>query len=314
MKVIKYILSGIATGLANVVPGLSGGTILVLTGSFTPLTESLSSVVKKHDNNRKEHILTIIEHLIGIIIGVLIFSFLIPILSKFMFAQLVVFFLGIVVASSYIFFKKEIQNIKKINWISFLIGFAICVCMALFVEKGESIDPTFVKKPSIWFLIALLALGALTGAAMIFPGISGSLILFMFGMYYTVWGYIKDTISQLIKFDFNWNMIIPCMFIGIGIILGVILSSFISKFVLKKYKYGSLSLILGLVLGGCVSLLPIDINIPVDVVVKWDFVSILTTIIAFIVGVIAIYIIQIIIKRILDKQYAKMETQKSIED
>ena len=60
-KFIKNILSGIGVGIANVIPGLSGGTILVLTNTFEPLTEAIAMSLKPHNEKRKSHLLLILE-------------------------------------------------------------------------------------------------------------------------------------------------------------------------------------------------------------------------------------------------------------
>ena len=296
-KLIKNFFSGIGMGIANVIPGLSGGTILVLTGAFEPLTEAVASVLKPHNEKRKSHLLLILEIVLGLMIGLTAFTFLIPWLSKFIYAQLVIFFLGIVLASSLLYYKKEIKNFKNIHWICFICGFLVCLAMVIFIHSTESINPTFSKHPSVGLLFALLGLGILAGAAMIFPGISGSLLLFLFGMYYKVWGYIKETIRQLLHFQFLWYMIVPCFLIGIGILIGIIASSWLSKWVLKKFRFPTLSLILGLILGGAMALIPVGNNLPTGITLTWNIWTILSTIMAFILGVLVIFLIQFFIAK-----------------
>ena len=296
-KFFKNVISGIGVGIANVIPGLSGGTILVLTGAFEPLTEAIALSLKPHNEKRKSHLLLILEIVLGLIIGIIAFSFLIPWLSKYIYAQLVVFFFGVVLASSIIYYKKEIQNVKKINWISLIVGFLVCLAMVIFIHSNENINPTFSKHPNVGLLFSLLGLGILAGSAMIFPGISGSLLLFMFGMYYKVWGYIKKTFRLLVHLKFVWYMIVPCIFIGIGILLGIFLSSMLSKVVLKKYRNVTLSLILGLILGGSIALIPFDSNVASGVIINWNVLTILSTIFAFILGAFVIFLIQYVIKK-----------------
>lgn len=301
-KVLKNIFSGIGVGMANVIPGLSGGTLLVLTGTFEPLTEAIAMGLKPHNPKRKSHWLLILEIFIGLILGIAAFSYIIPILSKHIYAQLVIFFLGLVLASSWIYFKNEIQSVKNVNWISLSIGFLICLAMVLFIHSNESIEPVFDTHLNGGLLFTLLGLGILAGAAMIFPGISGSLLLFMFGMYYKVWGYVKETLSQLIHLQWNWYMIIPCIFIGVGILVGIFGSSMVSKIVLKKYRKGTLSLILGLIIGGCVALIPMPGNIPNGISIHWNVLTIMTVIVAFVLGMTLILLIQWLMKSKANKQ------------
>ena len=171
------------------------------------------------------------------------------------------FFIGVILTSSVIFFKNEIKEKKNFSLLWFIIGFIICAAMVIFISASNE---TFIAKDklSLTFLLTLFALSIISGATMIFPGISGSLILYMFGMYYTIWGYIKETIFQILQLNFNYLMIVPFIVIGLGILIGVVLGSYLSKILLKKYRYPTLSLILGLILGGSIKLIPYPKNIP----------------------------------------------------
>ena len=77
MKILKNILAGLLVGIANVVPGLSGGTLLVLTNSFEPLTGAISNVLKKDNKNKKKDIFMILQVILGVIVGILGFYTLI---------------------------------------------------------------------------------------------------------------------------------------------------------------------------------------------------------------------------------------------
>ena len=83
MKILKNIFAGLLVGIANVVPGLSGGTLLVLTNTSEPLTNAVSNVIKKDNKNRKKDIFLILQVILGLVVGVLgFYSFNLPLINK----------------------------------------------------------------------------------------------------------------------------------------------------------------------------------------------------------------------------------------
>ena len=95
MKIIKNLFSGFLVGIANVVPGLSGGTLLVLTNTFEPVTNAVSNVIKKNSPTRKQDLLLILQVIAGLIIGVLSFYSLIDWLNQYIFSQIMFLFIEI---------------------------------------------------------------------------------------------------------------------------------------------------------------------------------------------------------------------------
>lgn len=304
MKVVKNLLSGLLMGVANVIPGLSGGTMLVLTNTFEPLTNAISDLFKKDNPKRFKDLLLIILVVLGLAVGILSLASLIPILNQYIFSQIMLFFIGVILTSSIIFIKNEIKEKKNFKLLWFLIGFILCATMVIFISATNE---NFVvkEKLSLSFLLTLFILSIVSGATMIFPGISGSLILYMFGMYYTIWGYIKETIFQVLKFQWNWNMVIPFIVIGFGILIGVILGSWLSKTLLIKFRYPTLSLILGLIIGGSIKLIPYPANLPTDIIVNWNFPTIITTILSFVLGIGIVALIQFLANKQLNKNTKK---------
>lgn len=296
MKILKNIFAGLLVGIANVVPGLSGGTLLVLTNTFEPLTNAVSNVIKKDNKNRKKDIFLILQVILGLVVGVLGFYSLLDGLNQYIYAQIMLFFIGIIIFSSLVFVKNEIKCKENFKPLWFIIGFLLCAALVIFVTPGNEVFEANIN-PSIWYLLALFGVSIIGGATMIFPGLSGSLILYMFGMYFAIWGYAKETVKELVSFTFNWYMIVPCICIGLGVIIGIILGSIVSKRLLNKHRYPTLSLILGLILGGLIKLIPYTKNVPEGITVNWDFVTISTSILAFILGSSLIILIQYFVNK-----------------
>ena len=297
MKILKNILAGLLVGIANVVPGLSGGTLLVLTNSFEPLTGAISNVLKKDNKNKKKDIFMILQVILGAIVGILGFYTLIDGLNKYIYAQIMLFFIGIIIFSSLIFVKNEIKCKENFKPLWFVLGFIVCAALVIFVTPGNEVFEANTN-PSIWYLLALFAVSIIGGATMIFPGISGSLILYMFGMYYAIWGYAKETVKEVLTLTFNWYMIVPCIVIAFGVLMGIILGALVSKKLLSKHRYPTLSLILGLILGGLIKLIPYSKNVPEGISVNWNLLTILTSILAFVLGSSLIIVIQYFVNKI----------------
>ena len=304
MKIIKNLISGFLVGIANVVPGLSGGTLLVLTNSFVPVTNAVSNVVKKNSPSRKKDILLLLQVIVGIFVGVLSFYSLIDYLNKYIFSQIMFFFIGIIIISSLVFIKNEIKVKENFKPLWLLIGFALCASLVLFVTPGNEV---FVANtsPSFWYLLALFGVSIIGGATMIFPGLSGSLVLYMFGMYFAVWGYAKETIKELVSFTFNWYMIVPCVVIVFGILLGVVIGSIVSKKLLEKFRFPTLSLIVGLIIGGMIKLIPYNKNVPTGINVTWNAITIITSILALLLGAGIVILIQVLANKISKKNEVK---------
>ena len=296
MKILKNLISGFLVGIANVVPGLSGGTLLVLTNAFEPVTSAVSNVVKKNSPSRKKDLFLLLQIVVGLVIGILSFYSLIDYLNQFIYSQIMFFFIGIIIVSTLVFMKNEIQVKQNFKPLWAIIGFVLCAALVIFVTPGNEVfNPS--TNPSFWYLLALFGVSIIGGATMIFPGLSGSLILYMFGMYFAIWGYAKETVKELLTFTFNWYMLVPCVVIALGILFGVILGSIVSRGLLKRHRYPTLSLIVGLIVGGMIKLIPYNKNVPEGIIVTWDATTIITSILAFILGAGLIVLIQVIVNK-----------------
>lgn len=292
---IKTFFAGIAVGMANVIPGVSGGTIMVITGIFNRLTDAISGVFKFKNPNRLKDLLYILEVLIGVGIGIGAFVILIPLISKHFFAQLMVFFIGLILVSGVFFMKKEIGEQKNFHLLFALAGIlAVFVIVALSPAKGK-VEVDFLPL-SFGLLISQFLLGLIAGSTMIFPGISGSMVMLILDKYYLFWGYMKSVFS-----NFSLDILFPFFAEIIGLGLGVILGAKLVKFLLKKWKYQTLSLITGLLFGSIFALLPFGKNIPSDAIVVYDLVTILTTIVCFLLGCSFVYFLEKLMKKLSSK-------------
>lgn len=236
-------LKGFAMGAANVIPGVSGGTIALLTGIFNELIEALNAIlsVSSWKLLLKGKFQEFWEHIHGtfllwLCVGVIVSVFSLAKLMEYVLAyhpiQTWAFFFGLIVVSG-IYMLYDIKKWKVADglWLVFGILLGAVICM---------LSPTQTTDAS-WFI---LVCGAIAICTMILPGISGSFILVLLGKY----EYIMGAIS-----DLNWAVLI--MF-GIGCIMGIAAFSKFLHWLIAHYERPTLITLIGFTLGSLVKVWP----------------------------------------------------------
>ena len=254
---VKLSLSGFAIGVANIIPGVSGGTMAFLLGIYEELIDSIRQVasvetIKDIFTLKIKKLLDILpwKFLLALAIGI---GLALGSCSK-LFTYLVVeqpvptfaFFLGLVAASVIAVLKK----VKKWS-ISRIIMLVIGAIVAYLLI---SIVPT--DTPNVWW-ISLLS-GMVVICAMILPGISGSLLLLLFGQYKYVWGAV-GTIASLgkgVSTDVFLKAIETVLMMGIGCVAG--LGSFVHllNYLFKKFHDLTVATLIGFMVGSLWKLWP----------------------------------------------------------
>ena len=229
-------LKGMGMGAADVVPGVSGGTIAFISGIYEELLTSISNVnFGLLKTLKKEGFKVAWKQLNGAFLASLFLGIFISIVSlaktiKYLLENepilLWSFFFGLVVASI-IFIGKQVENwnYKFLFLAMFGVAFGYIITIA---------SSTTVTEINYLFLVFA---GAIASCAMILPGISGSYILLLMGVYPIVMTAITQRDLTIISA------------IGIGVILGLFLFSRLLKWLFKKYKNQMLVVLTGLMLG-----------------------------------------------------------------
>ncbi len=240
---ISLILKGIGMGAANVIPGVSGGTIALITGIYEPLISS----IKSFDLNALKLLLkfkwkefvdyTNFYFLLQIMIGLGVAVVSLAKIFKYLFENFPVYiwayFFGLVLASVY-FVGKTVHKWTLSAIISFIIGLAIAVAVTVLHPAGENDNPVYL------FFNGVIAI-----ISMILPGLSGSFVLILLGNYQLV---AIDAINH-----FDLKIIIP---FALGAIIGLIAFSHILSWLFKKFKDQTISLMTGFILGSLSILWP----------------------------------------------------------
>lgn len=245
LNYIKKIIAGIAIGIANVIPGVSGGTIAVVFGVYSDLIGAASLDIKIIKANFKIYLCLFG----GMGLGILLFARLFKLVYEKFPVQTNFFFIGLIIGSIFIIFdlvrkkEKESSFTKAFKILWFFIGLGIM--LALYFFKGAAAPSTAaIETLSLGSFIFLFLAGFAGAAAMVIPGISGSFLLLILGAYYTVIKAITD---------FNIPVLIP---IGLGVLTGFILSARLIGFLMEKFPKITYAFILGLVAGSIRHMLP----------------------------------------------------------
>ena len=229
-------LKGMAMGAANVIPGVSGGTIAIITGIFERIINALKAfdllaarmLFKGKFREFAKHVdlQFLVALMLGIGIAIITFARLLEFLFREYPVYLWAFFFGLVLASVYSV-GKTIKNRHLASIISFAAGAAI----AIFV----SIASPGTENDNIWYL---LLCGVVAICSMILPGISGSFVLLLMGNYQLV---MIDAIN-----NWRFEVLLP---IGIGAVVGIIAFSHVLSWLLKRFPDSTIALLTGFILG-----------------------------------------------------------------
>ena len=244
---LKLILCGIVFGVANVIPGVSGGTMLVVFGVYDQLTEAISGVRAIIKN-----IVFLIFFGLGAGVGILGFASLIKYLFENFGVQTNMYFIGLILGSVPMIYRMgtEEKKLRPLCAVPFIISLGLVIGLTVlnsYMEANALIPAAeTVTGFSMFMTVKLLICTFVAAVAMIIPGLSGSFVMMLLGVYQTVIGAIQ--IKAL-----NFYVIIPT---AVGVILGVILGAKLISTLIKKYKLMVYSAIIGLVIGSVYAILP----------------------------------------------------------
>ena len=251
LNFIKELFKGIIIGIANIIPGVSGGTLAVSMGIYDKIISAVTHLFKKP----KESIRTLIPYGIGAVAGIIGLSFIIEWLFLNYPLPTNLFFIGLILGSVPMLYKN-VKN-KKINIryiIAFVLMFVLVVGLSL-VNGDQNIQVDL--ELSLIGSIKMFVVGIIASATMVIPGVSGSMVLTIMGYYLPIIETINQVIKHLVTFNFveciqSAIMLIP---FAIGVGLGIFLIAKLIEFLFQKAKTLVYWAILGLVISSPVAIL-----------------------------------------------------------
>lgn len=264
---LKLIFQGMAVGIANIIPGVSGGTMMVAMGLYDKLIHSITHLKSEF----KQALKLLVPIFLGAGIAIVglsrLFEYLLenhPIPTNFAFCGLI--------AGSLPFIVKKVKGhavtIGKL--IPFLLFFGVVILMAIMGEEaGTAADVSL----SILNVAKLFAVGVIAAATMVVPGVSGSMILMLLGYYDVILMLINDFVDAVLAFNPSeiFRLVIILAPFGIGVIVGIFLIAKLIEFIFAKAEVHAYYAIIGLILAS-----PIAILLNTD----WGKLSVLTIVVS----------------------------------
>lgn len=243
-EIIKNLIQGFSMALADSVPGVSGGTVAFVLGFYDKFINSLNTLISRK-KDKKSSISFLIKLGIGWVMGMAIASLILSNLFETHIYQVSSLFIGFIIFAIPLIIKEEKQNIegKYKNLIFTIIGIIIVSAITYFNPQTGSETSIDITNLNFGLAIYVFVAGMIAISAMILPGISGSTLLLIFGLYVPIITGIKETLHLNLAY-------IPVLFVfGLGILTGIALVIKLVKKALEKYRSQTIYLILGLMVG-----------------------------------------------------------------
>lgn len=266
---LMLFLKGIGIGIANIMPGVSGGTLAIVFNVYDKLVEAVGKFFGSDRKQKIEYLKFLFPIFLGAATGILLFAKILQ-LAYLNYPKATGFgFMILILPSIPLIVKNEPVNRKNIS--SFISGVLLTlVFIILGLKFGKKADAVgILKLYDLSYGMKLFLSGGIAAGAMIIPGISGSLLLMMLGEYYNILFAINGAVKAIFELLKNFSLdgaaalftsgqFLILYTFGAGIIIGILgISKFIDH-MLKKYRGVTLFFIDGIV---AASVIQIIINI-----------------------------------------------------
>ncbi len=248
---IKEILKGAVMGIANIIPGVSGGTMAVSMGIYDKIIHAVTHLFSEFKKSMK----ILIPIGIGIVIAIVGVARLIEYMFEVIPFQTNLLFIGLILGGLPSIGKKVKGNPVKVGHIlAFVVFFVLVVgCASLEGQSGGSADLSF----SFLNVIKLLGVGVVASATMVVPGVSGSMVLMVMGYYESILGTVNQFVDHVLAFDIQGIMkdcgvLVP---FGIGVVAGIFVIAKLIEIVFEKWPLLAYWSIIGLIVASPVAIL-----------------------------------------------------------
>ncbi len=271
MNFIIDILKGAVMGIANVIPGVSGGTMAVAMGIYDKLITSLTHIFKEF----KKSVMTVLPIGIGMVIGIIGLSMIIEWMFGTVPIQTNLLFIGLILGGvPAIWARVKDHKVKAGYIIGFILFFALVIALS-FVQAGtekekealkaseETETETFYVETGVVPSAKYVAAGVVASGTMVIPGVSGSMMMMVMGLYEKVIGSISNIVKALAAGDFATvgmccGLLVP---FAIGAVIGIFVIAKLIEMLLSKYSVPTFWCIMGLIAGSPIAIIVVNADI-----------------------------------------------------
>ena len=246
MKYVIAILKGILVGLAVLIPGVSGGSMIMTMGIY----EQAISITSRDKKVRRAAIVFLIPYVIGIVVGILGLAFVIKWLMEHYLFETALCFIGMILGSLPMLYKKvKGQKFSLIGALMFVLMVGIMIALPHLSGNAGSEGKLTM---SVWGAVMAVILGFIGAGTMIVPGISGSMVMLVLGYYNDIIGHITG-LKEVVKGGLSgaaipWGHVFALAFFAVGAVLGLLLVSRWIKWLLGHCPVPTYYAIMGLML------------------------------------------------------------------
>ena len=280
------IFHGMIMALADSVPGVSGGTIAFILGFYDKFIEALHLFFEVEKNKRKPAFFYLLKLGLGWVFGLLLSIFFLSELfqSEIYFMSSV--FLGLTTMSLpfVINSEREILRDHKEDFYFIFIGILVVALLVYFRGKSRLIGNFDLIEPNIFEYFYLFLAGALAISVMVLPGISGSSILLIAGVYIPV----VEAVGEVLRFNFEKTL--PLFVMSLGILFGIFMSIRVIRNRMRRTRDKMIYLIIGMMVGSLYAIVMGPTTIGGNLPLSLETFSPL----GFFIGIIILFILEII--------------------
>jgi len=244
MEYILKIVRGMIIGIANAIPGVSGGTMMVSMGIYDDIIGSINNLFA----DIKKSIFTLLPYIVGMGVGVVGLSYGIEYFLTNYSLQTSMIFIGLILGGLPVMLEKvKGKKLGGSNILVFLLFFGLVIGLQII---GGGDDAGNVLTPSIMETVKLFGIGIIAAATMVIPGVSGSMILMLLGYYYPVITTITTFIDGVFAFNmanilYSFAILAP---FGLGVVVGIFAIAKLIEMLLNNHETITYCGILGLVI------------------------------------------------------------------
>lgn len=253
---IKNILKGAVIGIANIIPGVSGGTMAVSMGIYDKLIHCITHLFKEF----KKNIVFLLPLLLGAVLALVAGSFGLEYLFEHFPLPTNLTFIGLILGGLPAIGQKVKGNKVKVGHIiAFVVFFAIVVGLAAVGEReGNAADMTF----HFVNVLKLFGAGVIAAATMVIPGVSGSMVLLVIGYYNPILATINDFVRALVDLDADgiltgMGVLVP---FAVGALVGIFAIAKLIEIIFEKFPMYAYWAIIGLIVASPVAIVLMNLT------------------------------------------------------